>query len=160
MPQGQPLMPPSYVTSQVRNPFSNLMTPKVPQPAIGGATPALVNPNVPKIPPADPHSIIVQLPEIALQAAPALSLPSPIIPPQPRAPVFPSSCPVSCTHFPGFFCPPYCASYCCKNRGGNRNNTKKKSKEKKKEAKKGAKETKKKTKKQKSILKVKKPKKG
>ena len=160
MPPRQHFMPPSYVTSKVRNPFSNLMTPKGPQPAIGGATPALVNSNVPKIPPAAPHSIIVQLPEISLQAAPASSLPSPIIPPQPHTPVFPTNCPLSCTHFPGFFCPPYCASYCCKNRGGNRKNTKKKTKEKKKEAKKGPKETKKKTKKQKSILKVKKPKKG
>ena len=160
MPPRQPFMPPSYVSPKVINPFSNLLTPKVPQPAAGGVAPALVNSNVPNIPPAAPHSIIVQLPEISLQAAPASSLPSPIVPPQPHTPVFPSNCPLSCTHFPGVFCPPYCASYCCKNRGGNRKYTKKKTKEKKKEVKKGGKETRKKTKKQKSILKVKKTKEG
>lgn len=160
MPARQPLMPPNYVAPKVNNPFSNLLTPKVPQPAAGGVAPALANSNVPNIPPAAPHSIIVQLPEISLQAAPASSLPSPIIPLQPHTPVFPSNCPVSCTHFPGVFCPPYCASYCCKNRGGNRKYTKKKTKEKKKEVKKGGKETRKKIKKQKSILKVKKTKKG
>lgn len=160
MPARQPLMPPSYVAPKVNNPFSNLLTPKVPQPAAGGVAPALANSNVPNIPPAAPHSIIVQLPEISLQAAPASSLPSPIISPQPHTPVFPSNCPVSCTHFPGVFCPPYCASYCCKNRGGNRKYTKKKTKEKKKVVKKGGKETRKKIKKQKSILKVKKTKKG
>ena len=160
MPPRQPLMPSGYVAPNAINPFSNPLTPKVPQPATGGVAPALVNSNVPNIPPAAPHSIIVQLPEISLQTAPASSLPSPIIPPQPHIPVFPSNCPVSCTHFPGVFCPPYCASYCCKNKGGNRKNTKKKTKEKKKEVKKGGKETRKKTKKQKSILKVKKTKKG
>ena len=161
MPLRQPFMPPSYVAPKVVNPFSNLMTSKVPQPAIWSVSSALVNPNVPKIPPAAPHSIIVQLPEISLQAAPATSLPSPIIPPQqPHTPLFPSNCPVSCTHFPGVFCPPYCASYCCKSRGGNQKNTKKKTKEKKKRVKKGGKEANKKNKKQKSILKVKKSKEG
>ena len=160
MPPRQPLMPLTYVAPNVINPFSNPLTPKVPQPATGGVAPALVNSNIPNIPAAAPHSIIVQLPEISLQAAPASSLPSPIIPPQPHTPVFPSNCPVSCTHFPGVFCPPYCASYCCKKRGGNRKNTKKKTKEKKKEVKKGGKETRKKPKKKKSILKVKKTKNG
>ena len=160
MPPRQPFMPSSYGAPKVLNPFYNLKTSKVPQPATRSGAPALVNPNVANIPPPAPHSIIVQLPEISLQAAPASSLPSPIIPPQPHTPAFPSNCPVSCTHFPGVFCPPYCASYCCKNSGGNRKNTKKEEKEKKKEVKKGGKKANKKTKKQKSILKVKKTKKG
>jgi len=160
MPPRQPFISSSYGAPKVLNPFYNLKTSKVPQSATGSVAPALVNPNVAKIPPAAPHSIIVQLPEISLQAAPASSLPLPIIPPRPHTPAFSSNCPVSCTHFPGVFCPPYCASYCCKNRGGNRKNSKKEEKEKKKEVKKGGKKANKKTKKQKSILKVKKTKKG
>ena len=135
MQQRQPPIPPSYVAQN--------------------------NPNVPQIAPAPaaPHSIIVQLPEISLQSAPASSLPSPIIPPPLPSPVFPGSCPFSCTHFPGVFCPPYCASYCCKNRGRKRTKPKKETKKKAKKVKK-EKEAKKKSKKQKKILKVKKTKKG
>ncbi|KAJ7379254.1 hypothetical protein OS493_017763 [Desmophyllum pertusum] len=88
MPPRQPPRPPSYVAPKVLNPFSNLY-PKPPQPAIGNVVPALFNPNASQMAPAAPHSIIVQLPEISLQAAPAPSLPSPIIPPQPPSPVFP-----------------------------------------------------------------------
>lgn len=162
MQQRQPPIPPSYVAQKVQR-FPNLMAPRPPQLVIGNVSPSFVNPNVPQMAPvpapAAPHSIIVQLPEISLQSAPASSLPSPIIPPPPPSPVFPSNCPLSCTHFPGVFCPPYCASYCCKPRGGSRTKPKKETKKKAKGAKK-EKEVKKKTKKQKKILKVKKTKKG
>ena len=157
--QPRPPIPPSYVSPHVMNPFANLMAPRPPQPAIGNVATTLFKPNIPQPAPV-PHSIIVQLPEISLQTAPASSLPSPIVPPPPPSPVFPSNCPLSCTHFPGVFCPPYCASYCCKKKGVNRTKPKKETKKKTKEENKKGKEPKKKTKKQKKILKVKKAKKG
>ena len=135
-------MPPSY-TSSVMNPFSRLVSPKPP--------------NAPQIA-ASSHSIIVQLPEISLQTAPASLLPKPIVPPPPPSPVFPSSCPISCTHYPGVFCPSYCAKYCCKKRG-RKQKSPSKTKSKKPDKNKMQKEAKAKSK-EKKILKVKKAKKG
>ena len=139
IPPRQLLTPPSYVAPRIVNPFSKYF----PQQPIRNVAPAPYNPNVPQQVPAAPHSFVVQLPEISLVPAPAPPSSLPVVSPQA------SNCPISCIRYPGPFCPPYCAAFCCKKKSVNVTVSKKKAEHKPKN-----------TKKQKTILKVKKPKRG